>query len=820
MTTQSPASVDRADAMDIARRYLTRAITDPAMRDALLAQIATQQPANAAEAMHLTQAALAAHAPDPRSGTASAQARVHSGFAKLHPLRPGGDYRGASMPPLARSRMSPPSMDRRPWRFLDRLFRHRRRKPLPPRRPRPQRGPLRRRHLLLALLVALPAAGATTYMATVLPHRGSTPLELLILVAGFMLFGWILIGFWTATFGYGVLTRGGRYRIGSEGGPEQDPGPARTAVVMPICEEDVTRAFAGLQAAYESIRATGRLQEFDFFVLSDSSNPDTIVAEQQVWARTCHALDGFGRLFYRRRRARVKRKSGNLADFCRRWGADYRYMIVFDADSIMTGSTMITLVDRMQANPNVGLVQTPPVAVNRNSLLARVQQFATHAYGRMFAAGLHFWHLDNSHYWGHNAVIRIEPFMAHCALPRLPGRGALSGEIMSHDFVEAALLSRAGWGVFIAYDLDGSYEEVPPTLLEELQRDRRWCRGNIQHSRLLFSDHLQLAHRALFANGIMAYTSAVIWFVFLLLSSSEAVLEAIRVPDYFPEPGSLFPAWPQWEPIWAISLFALTMTVLFLPKILGIFLIARHGRQHAYGGLGRLVLSTVIEIVLTTLLAPIRMITHSWFVVSTILGKRSGWGSQARSDEQVPWAHALRYHLPGMVLAAAWGGTLLYFTPGFAPWVAPIIIPLLIAPAITVFTSRVDAGLWLRRHRLQLIPEETREPPILQRVRQITATAPADAGFAAAIVDPLTNALHVALQGQPRRLAPELGTTRAELAQRALTEGPQALNATQRRQLLADPLQMQQLHQRVWSQQPAVWSRWLKTPGVDLEQHC
>src|SRR5699024_1389553 len=134
-----------------------------------------------------------------------------------------------------------------------------------------------------------------------------------------------------------------------------------------------------------------------------------------------------------------------------------------------------------------------------------------------------------------------------------------------------------------AYDLGGSYEEVPPTVLEELGRDRRWCRGNIQHFRLLFSDHLAAAHRALFANGIMAYTSAAIWFMFLLLSSAEAVIESMRVPDYFPQPGSLFPKWPVWEPIWAVSLFMATIIVLFLPKVLGMAIIICGGRLVDFG---------------------------------------------------------------------------------------------------------------------------------------------------------------------------------------------------------------------------------------------
>ncbi len=812
--------------IEVVEAYVAHLPLDDTRRARLVAQVEAQAPAGGDEAMRYLHAALAqSDAVDAGAGArgvegpgdavaASIAARIGSAFAGLTPWGKSPAYRGASMPPLERWPMSPSDVDRRPWRFLDRILPRRRRRGRTLSRPVPSqlRGVVRLRQCLLALLVVLPGAGATAYMATVLPHRGTTLLEIFILASAFCLFAWILVGFWTAVFGFFVLSRGDRYRVRGSPPAADDPDPPRTAIVMPIYEEDVSRTFAGLQAVYESLAATGRLESFDFFVLSDSVKPDTIVAEQQAWANTCRALDGFGRLYYRRRRARVKRKSGNLADFCRRWGGAYRYMIVLDADSIMTGDTLTQLVDRMQANPNVGLIQTPPVAVNRDSMLARVQQFATKVYGRMFAAGLHYWHLDNAHYWGHNAIIRIAPFMAHCALPRLPGRGALSGEIMSHDFVEAALMRRAGWGVFIAYDLGGSYEEVPPTLLDELGRDRRWCQGNIQHLRLLFSDNLAPAHRALFANGVMAYTSAAIWFVFLLLSSTEAVLEALRTPDYFPEAGALFPEWPVWQPIWAISLFVATGVVLFLPKILGVMLLVRRGAQRDYGGTGRLIGSTLIEIGLTTLLAPIRMLSHTRFVVTTIVGAQVKWNAQQRADVQVPWLRALRFHLPGMLLAAAWGALLLKVTPGFAAWLAPILIPLLIAPAVTVISSRVDAGMWLRKRSLQLIPEEVDAPDELRRVIAIESASGAEATFADAIIDPVINALHVGLQGGPRRLDPALAAYREQLAEQVFEEGPDALDEVEKRRLLADPQQMLRLHARVWSDQPTAWQSRLAAP--------
>lgn len=660
------------------------------------------------------------------------------------------------------------------------------------------------RQLLLLLLVMVPGLSATAYMATVLPHKGSTGIEIAILLCAFVLFAWILVGFWTAILGFWVLLFGDKYRLKHETLTDAVlPADVRTAILMPICDEDVARCFAGLRVVIESL-AQDKVcaKQFDVFILSDSGDPGRGVDEERAWAELCRELNAFGRIFYRRRRARIKRKSGNIADFCRRWGAAYRYMIILDADSIMTGEAIIKLAHLMQQNPGAGLIQTAPVAVNRHSPLARIQQFSTRAYGPIFCAGLHFWHLDNAHYWGHNAIIRIEPFMQHCSLARLPGGGSMGGEILSHDFVEAALMRRAGWGVYLAYDLPGSYEELPPTLLDELRRDRRWCQGNMQHLRLLFSDRLAPAHRALFANGVMAYASALIWFVFLLLSSTEVVMEALRPLNYFPKPGALFPVWPVWQPLWAISLFAATMVVLFLPKILGWLRILWRGEARSFGGFWALTGSVLLEIVLTTLLAPVRMLSHTRFVVTTLMGRSVRWTSQQRADTEVAWSSALRYHGPGMVLAAAWGGIICWANLAFLPWLLPILFSLLVAPVVSVLSSRVSLGRGLARRGLAEIPEEHEPPAVLLRLQALLSGgngAQQLSGFAAAALDPTTNALHSRLLSAQRGLTPAIQAQRKRLREIAFKQGPAGLSAEQQTELLSDPVQMQQLHEQLWA---------------------
>ena len=254
-----------------------------------------------------------------------------------------------------------------------------------------------------------------------------------------------------------------------------------TAIVIPIYNEDVVRVYEGIRVMYESLRRTGKLDEFDFFMLSDSTDPGKWVQEETRWFEMARELGGLGRIHYRRRTLNREKKSGNIRDFCNAWGRHFRYMIVLDADSVMQGETMVDLVKLMEANPTVGLIQTVPGLINNQSLFGRVQQFSSRLFGPLFTAGLNYWVQDGGNYWGHNAIIRVDPFMHNCDLPTLPGTKPFGGHILSHDFVEAALLRKEDWEVWLAWDLEGSWEEGPQSLTDFAQRDRRWCQGNLQH---------------------------------------------------------------------------------------------------------------------------------------------------------------------------------------------------------------------------------------------------------------------------------------------------------------------------------------------------
>ncbi|MFZ2224210.1 MAG: glucans biosynthesis glucosyltransferase MdoH [Candidatus Deferrimicrobium sp.] len=681
------------------------------------------------------------------------------------------------------------------------------------------------RRILLPLLTLFPDLVASQFMLETLPYQGGNWLEVAIVLFFAALFGWISIGFWTAVAGFFVLLRG-RDRFAIAPDPGTKPGDldptVRTAIVMPICDEPIERVFTGLKIIFRSLERSGAGRSFDFFVLSDSADLSNQIREEEEWFDWARRANGFGRIFYRHRRDRVKRKSGNIADFCRRWGRNYRYMIVLDADSIMTGEAIVRLVHLMETHPDAGIIQTFPIAVDRRSLFGRLQQFARRIYGPLFAAGLHYWLLGDGQYWGHNAILRVAPFMEHCSLPRLPGDPPLGGEILSHDFVESALLGKAGWTVWLAYDLPGSYEETPASLLEEMGRDRRWCQGNLQHLQLVFTQGLRGAHRALFFHGALSYGSAFLWLGFLLLCTAEAVGEAVFGPRYFPSGPSLFPQWPIWRPDWALTLAALTAAILFLPKILGVALVCLRGTVRSYGGVIRFAASVLFEIVLSALLAPIRMMFHARFVVLTFIGSAVSWGPQARKDAETRWEEAIRHHGLDTLVATVWGLGMYALNPSYFWWLTPIVGALILSVPLSVFASRLRIGELARALGIFLTPEETSPRKELEEFRRELGLATAAGrgpvavhdGFVRAIVDPYANALHCMLLGRTRKLPPSIRDRREAARGRALREGPEALSASERGALVHDREGARALHREVWCLRPGDSARrWIPSGG-------
>ncbi|MEO8313107.1 MAG: glucans biosynthesis glucosyltransferase MdoH [Caldimonas sp.] len=710
-------------------------------------------------------------------------------------------------PPLARGSMPAVPWAGSPWRRP--LRRALGRLPRVPKRRASDARPLMLRRLVLLVLVLLGAYVGTQAMAEILPERGAALAERGLLVLFGILFAWISAGFWTGVMGAGVLLFGrGRSPLmsGLASQPVRPLDPsARTAIVMPICNEHVPTVFGGLAATVDSLISTGESENFDVYLLSDTSDPDIRAAEQAAWSSLAGriAADSAGespalRVHYRWRQRRVKRKAGNVADFCRRWGAAYRYLVVLDADSVMTGECLTTLVRLMEAHGDAGIIQTAPRAVGHETLHGRIQQFSARAYGPLFTAGMRFWQLGESHYWGHNAILRMAPFTAHCALAPLPGQGPLSGEVMSHDFVEAALMRRAGWKVWVADELDGSYEQVPPNLLAELQRDRRWCHGNLQNSRLMFEPRLHAVHRTAFLTGVLAYASSPLWLAFLLLSTLLFAQTAGNDPTYFHEPYQLFPVWPTANVALMLTLFGLTAVLLLAPKVLSLVALIARGEARRFGGAARLVASAVIEFFHSLLLAPVRMLFHTQFVLAALTGWRLDWKSPPRDDASTPWREAAARHGVHTLLAIVWIAAIVATSAAFPWWLSPILAGLLAAIPLSVYTSRVRIGRALRRRGLMLTPEESSEPHVLREARSAgEAVAASLATLHSAVVDrSVQKHVAAALPSRPRPFAAKAGAEAARV-ERALRDGLDALAAEDGLRLLSSRSALAVLHREV-----------------------
>jgi membrane glycosyltransferase len=580
-----------------------------------------------------------------------------------------------------------------------------------------RRQALLRRAAFFSLTFAT-AGFATSLMLIILEANGLTTLKSVALVLFAILFTWISGAFWTAVAGFLIKIIGRDPAVISPRGLEGRALASRTAIVMPIYNEDVTRVATGIDAIWSSILRQADAAAFDYFILSDTRSEEIGAEEERAWCTLVARHNADGRLFYRRRAQNLGRKAGNIADFIRNWGGAYDYFVILDADSVMTGDALVTLARLMDAHPQAGIIQGLPLPAGRDTLFARMIQFAARLNGPMLASGLAFWQLGGGNYWGHNAILRMRPFAAFCALPHLPGVAPLGGEILSHDFVEAAFMRRAGYEVWLVPDLGGSWEEVPSNVIDFAARDRRWTQGNLQHGRVLPLQGLHWLSRMHMLTGMLSYLTSPMWFVVLLVSSIITCMEALHEPVYF-QPGTraLFPDWPISRPHEIAVLLMMTIVVLLLPKLLGATLaMINRKRRRGFGGARRLIQSLFVEQIFSMLLAPVMMVFHSIFVVRTLCGSSVVWNAQSRSDRGLPYGEALKRHALHLILGLIWGAVIYECAPRFIWWIMPVLAGLLFSVLLAVWTSGPRLGRWMRRWGFLLTPEETHTPRELAAV--------------------------------------------------------------------------------------------------------
>jgi membrane glycosyltransferase len=552
------------------------------------------------------------------------------------------------------------------------------------------------------LLLIAGALGFAAIEAAVLSHvfardGAVTILEGLTLLLSVLLAGWLGFGFVGAAAGFVVQAAERPPRA-----PTAVREDTRVALLIPAYNEDPGLIFAAAQAIAEELGRVRLSHRCDIFVLSDTREAQVARDEAAAFMRLRTRLASGARIFYRRRAQNIDRKAGNIADWVETQGGGYDHMVVLDADSLMSGESIAELVRRMDADPTLGLLQTVPGIVNAATPFARLQQFANRLYGPVFARGQAWWSASEGNYWGHNAIIRVAAFAACARLPHLPGRKPFGGHIMSHDFVEAALLRRAGWAVRTIASLPGSYEESPPTLLDTAARDRRWCQGNLQHARVLGAAGLHWVSRLHLLSGIFAYVTPLLWLA--LLACGAFVWPAQHIA-----PGSA-------DDREVTALFAMALGLLMAPKLMALALALRSPEtRRGFGGTGRLVMGVLVESMASLLTTPVMMMMQSVAVVGVLMGRDSGWSAQHREGVELSQRDAWRAHGVHVLLGGLGAVGAFFLSRSFFVWTSPVFLSLTLSALLSIHTSRPLAASADGGGRLFQTPEDARPPAVLVR---------------------------------------------------------------------------------------------------------
>ncbi|MDX2205969.1 MAG: glucans biosynthesis glucosyltransferase MdoH [Hyphomicrobiaceae bacterium] len=539
------------------------------------------------------------------------------------------------------------------------------------------------RLLLLGLWTAATTAfGWTLYR--VLSVESPTELQLVFLGLSTLCFAWVAIGSCTAVVGLIWLALGRRIDTLEAGPGDMPSGP--TALLFPVYREDAELIAANISRIRRDLETSGAAHRFAAFILSDTQDALERRREERAFEGLCRP--GSMPIYVRWRTPNAGRKSGNIRDWIERYGAAYPCFVILDADSVMSADTLLRLARAMEAHPRAGLIQTVPRLAGGTSLFARLQEFASGTYGPVLTAGLAAWQGPDGNYWGHNAIVRTEAFAGSAGLPTLRGRPPLGGAILSHDFVEAALLRRDGWEVHLVPSLGGSSEGCPPSLADLIVRDRRWAQGNLQHIRLLAVPRLALASRLHLAMGAFAYIASPLWALTLICGVVLAVQATYATPAYFGSEVSLFPKWPVFDAERALGLLIATIVVVHLPKLLGAAWCLRNpGERHRRGGVLRVAGGVAVESLLSTLIAPILMLTQTRAVLGVLLGADAGWGAQRRVGAEAPLADYVRQHRWHVACGLAGAAVCWAISPAVLAWMSPIILGLTLAPVLAMLTA-------------------------------------------------------------------------------------------------------------------------------------
>ena len=567
---------------------------------------------------------------------------------------------------------------------------------------------LTRRRLIMVTLNVLTYAGLLWGGGTVLSAGGWTLVDMVMMAAFAIGSPWTVLGFWNSVIGLWLL-HGARDPIAqvapfAKAADIETPLAIRTAILMTLRNEDPARAFLRLKTVKESLDATGQGDKFSYFILSDTNKPDVGAAEEaaaEAWRKTLADPD---QVIYRRRSENTGYKAGNVRDFCERWGAEYELMLPLDADSLMSGEAIVRLVRIMQAHPRLGILQSLVVGMPSGSAFARIFQFGMRHGMRSYTMGQAWWVGECGPFWGHNALVRIKPFAEQCHLPVLPGKPPLGGHVLSHDQVEATLMRRAGYEVRVLPEERGSWEENPPTMLDFIQRDVRWCQGNMQYVKLLDLPGLLPMSRFQLVWAILMFLGIPAWTLMIGLLP-VAAWQAQSIVDY---PSSL-----------AIALYIAFFTMYLSPKLAGLAdAVLTRGGMARYGGALRFAASAVIELVFSFLQGAVSTIRTSIFMIGLLFGKSVTWSGQSRDAYGISWSTALAAMWPQLAFGIVVCGALAIISPTVLLWSLPLTAGYLLSVPFGVITANPALGRAMKSAGLCGIPEDFDPPKEIRVVQQ------------------------------------------------------------------------------------------------------
>jgi membrane glycosyltransferase len=563
------------------------------------------------------------------------------------------------------------------------------------------------RPVLFFLCVAVTMAGFVWLAAYALSPGGFGVLDLVLLMLFAVTLPWYVISFWNAAIGLAIMrfaadpvaavTPVARRVRGDE------PIVASTAILLCIRNEPPDRVARLLEPMMEGLTARGAGERFHVYVLSDTNNPVIAAAEEGRFAALAQTWRGCIALTYRRRTSNVGFKAGNVADFCRRWGNDHDFAIMLDADSVMTVELMLKLVRMMQIDPRLGILQSLVIGMPSASAFARIFQFGMRLGMRSYTIGSAWWQGDCGPYWGHNAIVRLAPFMAHCDLP-VVNEGALKGHVLSHDQIEAVLMRKAGYAVRVLAEEGSSFEQNPPTLVEFIRRDLRWCQGNMQYWHFLRADGLRPVSRYQLAFAILMFVGSPAW-IFLLLLGAAAVAMAPSPADFM-----------RWGA--GVALLSLVLVMWFAPNIATLIdVLSRPTLRRQFGGAIRFIASFLLTIIFVVLVAPIMWASHTLFLGRLLFGRTVDWGAQTRDDHEVPWPLAFAHFWPQTLIGLAPIVFLALTVPSAIPYALLIAAGPLLSIPLAVMTAAPALGWALIRIGIDRLPEETAPPAELDALK-------------------------------------------------------------------------------------------------------